>query len=267
MEQNKVFAKEITFSNFYTNENDSIKLFFTVEDGFDSIEEAVNTVRSMNQDSSAMRFACFRRQVYAIGIDGPYKEIVIAKEFMWIRHQYSLLKQERKPLKESVVKKNSAHGVWNHRLAEDMFNATETNAFYLTTETGKNCNGYQYALNFQTLLAIAFCDTIVSVFKLGAFDKYFMMDYQPSRKKYWAEGVVAINPYESGSVVYSENRDLYTRKQWTEQKNDAHIAIFNKGTTKQNAIDNGIKVDVFEPIGYQAWQERRELVRQATTKW
>lgn len=74
-----------TFENYYTQEKDTIDFYYYIQNGFESMKEAREFVKSAGEDPEWFVYVTFRNMVYPVGIKNVDNEIVIGKEFVYDR--------------------------------------------------------------------------------------------------------------------------------------------------------------------------------------
>ena len=193
------------YDNYYTKRHETFPITYTIYDGFDSMQKAIDFLISYGIDSDMFQYVQVvnnkteRQQVYPVTMETLQHEIVITKgccyardtEFFHYDKFVSFSQFDNSPIPDIAqgFSRPRISSEWCHTILEDL---KPTYDFFSLTNLG----GKYLQVDACILLGMVFFDTMIPVYDLNVMDSYYADAWNsPSRDKLWNKGVKAYQPF------------------------------------------------------------------------
>lgn len=198
--------KTYNYRNFFYNKERSATIIYTIREGFETDQEAQEILLQKGQKPSMFSYVTFMNQVYAVGIESTYLEIVMGKDVTLImtnENNTKLLQTKKiKRFNKEHIIKGCRSSAWNSTLAKNIIDLHQEYCEEQITVDGKSIK-HQYNMNYITLLGMYFWNTEIGLFESNMLDQYFY-DYPPSRTELWRKGVYQLHPFQRKTLFIPE---------------------------------------------------------------
>lgn len=194
---------------------EKITLEWDVADGFSTKNAAMVAVEEAGQNIEEFSFVVFNGMYYPVSICTTSKEILISRDYIWLKPKNSnvLHRYNRKKCKPYKIINARISRCWNTTMVDDL-QEFDSNFRCEVAEKVK-AKGYMRS-DCMVLFGCAMFSTMIPVFKLNAVDRYFVNS--PSRWKLWKNGIKKYNPF-TDEREYAVKGVPYTYEEYCKELN------------------------------------------------
>lgn len=201
------------YDNYYTKKQESICIYYSVYDGWNSVDDTKTWLMSHNVHVDNYRYIQVTNkktgkiQIYPVNIQTLQNKIVFTKEISYVRnHLLASFCAEAYLPKEiydscgifdfaNAFTKPRINGDWKDTILNDL-----APQYDITCLTGRPDT--ITAKDYCILLGTVFFNTYIPVYQLNVMDAYFADEYNsPSRWRLWKKGVRYYNPFRHEAIL------------------------------------------------------------------
>lgn len=214
----KKYTEEVTYNNFYTNQSETMVLNWSIEEGFETLEEAEAKVRELGYSTELFTYILFDHMYYPVTIETLARQIVIAKNYVWycnskgsawpyysydplVKYKFDEINKADLP----IIERPRITNEWTNTMISTL------TSFDSNFKNIKEFKEKKLNVDAKILFGSAMFDTDIPVYQLNVTDKYFAD--APSTWRLWEDGVEYYNPF-SQKRIYKIRGKIFSIRKW-----------------------------------------------------